>query len=330
MVDKQPFSMIHGIGKSVPERILTNHDLEKMVETSDEWIRSRTGIERRHIADKSIRTSDLCSEAARGALKEAGIDAKDLDMILVGTVSGDATFPSTACYVQQKIGAENASAMDLQAACSGFVYALSVADGFIATKKAKYVLVIGAEILTRLTNWEDRTTCVLFGDGAGAAVVGPADDSGRGIIDTYLKSDGRLTELLCMLGGGTTVPFQEAVDEGLMHIRMNGPEVFKAAVTAMGDAAQHILEKNDVSPDEIKLLIPHQANVRIIRATARRLKLPEEKVYTNVHEYGNTSAASIPIALNEAQNEGRLEKGDLIMLVAFGGGFTWGSALMRF
>ena len=321
--------MILGTGRAVPTRVLTNHDLEKMVDTSDEWIRTRTGIERRHIADDRLRNSDLASEAARKALEHAGLSPEDLDVILVGTVTGDATFPATACYVQEKIGAVNAAAMDLQAACSGFLYATAVADGLIASGQAKHVLVIGSEILSRITDWTDRSTCVLFGDGAGAAVFGPATDS-RGVIDTFMRSDGRLTHLLCMLGGGTSIPMEVAIQEKLHYLKMEGPEVFKAAVTAMGDAATLILERNGLTGEDVDLLIPHQANIRIIKATAKRLGMPDEKVYINVQEFGNTSAASIPIALSEAEEKGLVKEGSLILMVAFGGGFTWGSALIRF
>ncbi len=321
--------MILGTGRAVPTRVLTNHDLEKMVDTSDEWIRTRTGIERRHIADDRLRNSDLASEAARKALEHAGLSPEDLDVILVGTVTGDATFPATACYVQEKIGAVNAAAMDLQAACSGFLYATAVADGLIASGQARHVLVIGSEILSRITDWTDRSTCVLFGDGAGAAVFGPATDS-RGVIDTFMRSDGRLTHLLCMLGGGTSIPMEVAIQEKLHYLKMEGPEVFKAAVTAMGDAATLILERNGLTGEDVDLLIPHQANIRIIKATAKRLGMPDEKVYINVQEFGNTSAASIPIALSEAEEKGLVKEGSLILMVAFGGGFTWGSALIRF
>ncbi len=329
MSQKKPNSMILGTGKAVPERILTNHDLEKMVDTSDEWIRTRTGIERRHIADDHIKNSDLASQAARAALEDAGISAEEIDVILLATVTGDATFPATACYVQEKIGAVNAAAMDLSAACSGFLYGMTLADSLIAAGKAKHVLVIGVEILSRITDWTDRSTCVLFGDGAGAAVFGPAKN-GAGVIDTYMKSDGRLTHLLCMIGGGTSVPMKVAVEENLIYLKMEGPEVFKAAVTAMGDAAARILEANGMTGDDVDLLIPHQANIRIIKATSKRLGLDDEKVYINVQEYGNTSAASIPIAIAEAREKGILKPGMTTLLVAFGGGFTWGSAIVKF
>ena len=322
-------SMILGTGRSVPEKVLTNHDLEKMVDTSDAWIKERTGIERRHVADEATQTSDLCTEAGRRALEAAGLNGEDLDTVIIGTVTGDVTFPATACYVQERLGAVNAAAMDIAAACTGFLYGLSLADGMIAAGKAKHVLVIGGEILTRIVDWSDRATCVLFGDGAGAVVVGPSDGE-RGIVDTYIKSDGRLTHLLHMPGGGSKYPPQVAIDERLNHLRMEGREVFKYAVTAMGDASSLILERNNLTADDINLLFPHQANLRIISATAKRLNVPMERVYVNVQEYGNTSAASIPIAMDEAWRNGRLKRGDKALLVAFGGGFTWGSAIVQF
>ncbi|MCI0690584.1 ketoacyl-ACP synthase III [candidate division KSB1 bacterium] len=321
--------MILGTGRAVPKRVLTNFDLEKMVDTTDEWIKERTGIERRYIADEKDTTSALCADAGRAALQAAQLPAEKVDAIILGTVTGDVTFPATACYVQEMLGAENAAAFDIAAACTGFLYGLMMADSLIASGKAQHVLVIGGEILTRITDWTDRATCVLFGDAAGAAVVGPSDGK-RGIIDTFIKSDGRLTHLLCMPGGGTKVPPDVALAEKMMFLRMEGREVFKYAVTAMGDAAEHILAKNNLTGDDVDLLIPHQANMRIINATAKRVGLPLEKVYINVQDYGNTSAASIPIAMNEALEKGRLKSGDCCLMVAFGGGFTWGSALVQF
>jgi len=325
----KPRSMILGTGRAVPEKVLTNHDLEKMVNTSDAWIKERTGIERRHVADEATQTSDLCTEAGRRAMEAAGLSGAQIDAVLVGTVTGDVRFPATACYVQERLGANNAAAFDLAAACTGFLYGLSLADCLLAAGKAKYVLVIGAEILTRIVDWSDRATCVLFGDGAGAAVVGPSDGR-RGIIDTFMKSDGRLTHLLHMPGGGSKYPAQVAIDERLNYLRMEGREVFKYAVTAMGDASNLILERNQLTAGDINLLIPHQANLRIISATAKRVNVPMERVYVNVQEYGNTSAASIPIAMDEALRNGRLKEGDRALLVAFGGGFTWGSAIVQF
>lgn len=322
-------STILGTGSAIPEKVLTNFDLEKMVDTSDEWIRERTGIQKRHIVDDKIQNSDLCAEAALKALGEAGVRAEELDTIIVGTITGDVSFPSTACYVQQKIGAVNAAGFDIQATCSGFIFALSVADGFIGTGKSKNVLIIGSEVLSRIVDWTDRATCVLFGDAAGAAVLGPSSADGRGVLGTYIKTDGRLDHLLCRPGGGTRYPLSVVMNENLNFIKMEGREVFKAAVTAMGDAATHILEKTGLSPDDVDLLIPHQANIRIINATARKLKLPQEKVFVNIQDYGNTSAASIPVAITEAKEKGLLKPGDVCLMVAFGGGFTWGSAIVR-
>jgi 3-oxoacyl-[acyl-carrier-protein] synthase-3 len=321
--------MILGIGSAVPEKTLTNFDLEKMVDTSDEWIRERTGIQVRHIVSDNIQNSDLAAEAAQNALQEAEIHAEQIDTIVVGTVTGDVCFPSTACYVQQKIGAVNAAAFDIQATCSGFIFALSIADGFIATGKNKYVLVIGSEVLSKIVDWKDRSTCVLFGDAAGAAVLGPPNGDGRGVLGTYIKTDGRLGHLLWRPGGGTKFPLSVVMNENLNFIKMEGPEVFKAAVTAMGDAATHILEKTGLTADDVDLLIPHQANIRIINATVRKLKLPREKVFINIQDYGNTSAASIPVAITEAKQKGLLKPGDVCLMVAFGGGFTWGSAVVR-
>lgn len=322
-------SMMLGLGVAVPEKTLTNFDLEKIVDTSDEWIQERTGIKVRHITDKETLNSDLASEAARKALKDAGLKAEDLDTIIVATVTGDVNFPSTACYVQQKIGAENAAAFDIQATCSGFIFALTIADSFISAGKSKNVLIIGSELLTRIVDWKDRSTCVLFGDAAGAAVIAPSNGDGSGILGTFIKTDGRLAHLLWMPGGGTRYPSDVAINENLNNIKMLGPEVFKSAVTAMGDAAAHILEETGLTADDISLLIPHQANLRIINATARRMKLPKEKVYVNLQDYGNTSSASIPVALNEAKEKGVVKAGDVVVMVAFGGGLTWGSAAIR-
>jgi len=323
-------SMIRGIGAAVPERILTNADLAKIVDTSDQWIQERTGMKVRHIVDDKVQNSDLSAQAAKKALDDAQMTAEEIDTIIVATVTGDVTFPATACYVQEKIGAVNAAAFDISAACSGFLFGLNIADGFIASGKSKNVLIIGCEVLSRILDWKDRTTCILFGDAAGAAVLGPANGDGRGVLGTFIKTDGKLAQLLWMPGGGTRFPAEVALSENLNNIKMKGQEVFKAAVTAMGDAAVHILEKTGLTPDEIDLLIPHQANIRIINATARRLKMPIEKVFINVQDYGNTSSASIPLALAEARQKGILKEGDVCVMVTFGGGFTWGSAAVRF
>jgi len=322
-------AMITGLGFVVPERILTNADLAKIVDTSDEWIRARTGMVERHKCDDSTATSDLSTEAAKKAMAMAGIKAKDLDIIIVATVTGDFPFPSTACFVQKNLGATRAAAFDIGAACSGFLYGLTLANNFIGNGSYKNILVIGAELLTKITDYTDRTTCVLFGDGAGAAIVQPSNGE-RGIIKTLMKSDGRLADLLYLPGGGSRNPAShETIDQHLHYLKMEGPEVFKAAVKAMGDAAVDILEKAGIKSSQLALLIPHQANIRIIHATARRIKLPMDKVFINVDRYGNTSAASIPIALTEAVEQGRLKQGDLCLLVSFGGGFTTGAVLLK-
>jgi 3-oxoacyl-[acyl-carrier-protein] synthase-3 len=323
-------SMITGLGFAVPEKILTNGDLESMVDTSEEWIKERTGMSVRHICDEATAASDLATEAAKKALAMAGVTAKDLDIIIVATVTGDTPFPATACYVQKNLDAIQAAAFDIGAACSGFLYGLTIADNFIASGNYKNILVIGVELLSKITDYTDRTTCVLFGDGAGAAMVQPSDGK-RGIVKTLIKSDGRLTDLLIMPGGGSRRPAShETVDQRLHYIKMEGPEVFKAAVTAMGDAAVDILKMAEIKSKQLALLIPHQANNRIIHATARRIKLPMEKVFVNIERYGNTSAASIPIALTEAVEQGRLKPDDYCLLVSFGGGFTTGAVLLKF
>lgn len=325
-----PMSMILGTGSAVSGKVLTNFDLEKMVDTSDEWIRERSGIERRHILEECKTNSDLAVLAARRALEDADIKEDELDIIVVGTVTPDSRFPSTACRVQAKLGAINAVAFDISAACSGFIYGLTLADDFVRNNTDKKILVIGSEVLSRITDWEDRTTCVLFGDGAGAAVVGSSDGI-RGILSTYIKSDGRLGDLLHMPGEGSTHPTtHETMEQRLHYIKMKGREVFKHAVRTMTDAAIHALGEAGCKSSDIDLLIPHQANTRIIDAIAKRLKLPEEKVFVNIQEYGNTSAASIPIALDQVRREGRMKDGHKCLLVAFGGGFTWGSAMIQF
>lgn len=320
---------IIGTGSAAPDQILTNFDLEKMVETSDEWITERTGIKERHIAPAGMAGSDYAYQAAKKAMHAAGITAKDIDMIIVGTVTPDAPLPSTACILQDKLGAKNAAILDIVAACSGFIYGLAIARSMIMIGQAKTVLVVGVELLTRITDWRDRNTCVLFGDGAGAAIVTASDKPG-GIINTYLKGDGSLAHLLQIPYGGTRVPLTaENINDPKRYIQMEGPEIFKAAVKAMGEAATKILEICNVNSDDISLMIPHQANIRIIEATARRIKLPMDRVFVNIHKYGNTSAASIPIALDEAVRSGRVKKGDKIVLVAFGAGFTWGATLIE-
>ena len=322
--------MILGTGSAVPDKVLTNFDLEKMVDTTDQWIRERSGIEKRHILEDDKTNSDLAMLACKHALKDAGVSAKEVDFIILGTVTPDSAFPATACRVQAKLGATHAAAFDIVAACSGFLYGLTLADSLIKSGAGKIVLVVGSELLTRITDWEDRSTCVLFGDGAGAVVVGPSDGT-RGILSTYMKSDGRLGNLLYMPGNGVSNPTShKTVDERMHYIKMAGREVFKHAVRTMADAAVHGLQSAGFHEDDIDLLITHQANIRIIEAISKRLKLPKEKVFVNIQEYGNTSAASIPIALDQAKQEGRLKHGSRCLLVAFGGGFTWGSSMMQF
>jgi 3-oxoacyl-[acyl-carrier-protein] synthase-3 len=320
---------IVGTGSAVPERILNNRDLEQIVDTSDEWIVTRSGIRERRIADEKTATSDLAAQAARRALKQARISADELDMIIVGTATPDRMFPSTACFVQDHIGAKNAAPMDVGAACSGFIYGLSIGTSFIASGQCRTVLVIGADALSKITDYEDRSTCVLFGDAAGAAVLRDTEGD-RGVIQTYVGGNGSLWHLLEMPAGGSRRPAShETVDGRLHYIKMSGNEVFKHAVKAMGDAALKVLEQAGLEADDVALMIPHQANIRIIQSTAKRVHLPLERVYINIDRYGNTSAASIPLAMDEAKRKGLGRPGDIWLLVAFGGGFTWGSAIIR-
>jgi len=320
---------IVGTGMAVPERILTNADLEKMMDTSDEWITTRSGIKERRIADEKIAASDLALEASLKALDEAKLKPQDLDLIIVGTVTPDFLLPSTACVLQDRLGNKTAAVMDVVAACAGFIYGLSVAKAFVNTGQFKSALVIGVEILSKFTNWEDRNTCVLFGDGAGAAIVQASKGEG-GIVSTYISGDGSLANLLHAPIGGTRTPLtKENIDLKQHKIIMAGSEVFKSAVRAMGDSALKVIELAGLKSGDIDLLIPHQANIRIIEATAKRLKLPMERVYVNIDKYGNTSSASVPMALDEAKRKGRIKKGDKVVLVAFGGGFTWGAALIE-
>lgn len=324
------FAHVVGTGASVPVRVLTNSDLEKMVETEDEWIVARTGIKRRHIASEDEASSDMATNAALNALESASIKPEEIDLIILGTVTPDRPLPSTACFVQKNIGAVNAAVMDIVAACSGFVYGLALAKAMIGSEQANTVLVIGAETLSKITNWSDRNSCVLFGDGAGAAVVKVSEKPG-GILGTYMRSNGSLYDLLTVPAGGSRMPINlDVMKNGDRFIHMAGREVYKNAVVAMGEAATEVLERTGVSAEEIALMIPHQANIRIIESTANRINMPPEKVYINIHEYGNTSAASIPIALDEAMRGKRIKPGDKVLMVAFGGGFTWGSAIVEF
>ncbi|HEX7056927.1 MAG TPA: beta-ketoacyl-ACP synthase III [Bacilli bacterium] len=319
---------IIGTGGYAPERILTNSDLEKMVETNNEWIVTRTGIRERRIASSDEATSDLAYAAAVQALERAKIAAEDLDLIIVATITPDTVFPATACLLQARLGAKKAAAFDLSAACSGFIYGLASASNMIATGMYKYALVIGAETLSRITDYTDRNTCILFGDGAGAAVLGPVP-AGRGFRSFELGADGSGGELLKLAGGGSRCPSSlESVKDRKHFIHMAGSEVFKFAVRIMGAAAEEALRKAGIDKKEVDFLIPHQANVRIIQSALQRLDLPEEKCMINLDRYGNVSAASIPIALNEAVETGKVREGDCLLFVGFGGGLTWGASVL--
>jgi len=321
-------SRIVGTGAYVPDRILTNADLERMVATDDAWIVERTGIRERRIAAPGQACSDLGTRASQEALAAAGIAPGDLDMILVATCTGDQPLPSTACLIQTQLGARRAAACDLSAACCGFVYALSVADAYVKTG-SRYVLVVGAEVMSAITDWTDRSTCILFGDGAGAAVVGPTEGN-RGILSTHLHSDGGLGELICVPGGGSVMPPSEKMlTEKAQYLKMKGNETYKVAIKTLEEVARETLSAHDLTVNDIDLYVPHQANIRILRAVAERLQLPMDKVFMNIDRYGNTSAASIPLALDEAVKAGRIKEGSLVMIGAFGAGLTWASALIR-
>ncbi|MBS1115496.1 MAG: 3-oxoacyl-[acyl-carrier-protein] synthase protein 1 [Nitrospirae bacterium] len=316
-------------GSYVPENVITNNDLEQIVETSDEWIIERTGIRERRIANENQATSDLAYEAAHEALQRADLKPRDIDLIIVATISGDMPFPSTACFLQQKLGAKKAAAFDLNAACSGFVYGLHIANSLIKSGVHSRILLVGAEVLSKFTDWRDRTTCVLFGDGAGAVLLEGTKEK-HGIYSTHIYSDGSLSDLIYLPGGGSKNPCsRETILKKMHFMKMKGNETFKVAVRTLEELASRTLEENSLTPSQLSLLIPHQANLRIIQATAKRLDLPAEKVFINIEKYGNTSAASIPIALDEAVQSGRCRKGDYILLEAFGGGLTWASALLR-
>ena len=322
-------SRIISTGSYLPEKALTNLDLEKMVETSDQWITERTGIKERRIVNGNQAASDLAYEASKVAIERAGRKAEDIDLIITATITGDMPFPSTACILQDKLGAKNAAAFDVNAACSGFLYSLYIADGFIRSGMHKRILAVGTEVLSTITDWEDRTTCVLFGDGAGAVIVEPTEED-RGIISMSINSDGSYWELLHMPAGGSKLPAsRKSVDKKLHCIKMKGNETFKLAIRTLEDLVLKLLEENKLVPSQLSLLIPHQANLRIIQATADRLGLPMDKFLINIDKYGNTSSASIPIALDEAVTTGRVKDGDYILLEAFGGGLTWASALIK-
>ncbi len=320
---------IAGVGSYVPARILTNAELEKMVNTSDEWITTRTGIKERHLAAKDEFTSDLGVAAASRAMKMAGVTAEGIDLIVVATITPDMPFPSTAALIQRKIGAVRAAAFDLEAACSGFIYALEVAQQFIMSRTYDTVLVVGAEKLSSIVDWQDRNTCVLFGDGAGAAVLRNRPDS-HGLLTAVMGADGRKADLLFMAGGGSRCPATpESVAARMHYLRMEGKETFKSAVQAMLTAAQEALRRCEVDISRIKCIIPHQANLRIIQAVGERLGAKPDQLFVNLHQYGNTSAASVAIALDEAVRSGRVQHGDLILLVVFGAGLTWGAAVIE-
>lgn len=320
-------TVVLGTGSCLPERIVTNVDMEKIVETSDEWIRTRTGIEERRFGGKNEQNWQLSVKAARRALEAAGVDPKELGLIVVGTISSHMMMPSTACFVQAELGADNAFAYDLNAACSGFVFGLDLADKYIKADPEMKILVIGAETLSARLDYTDRNTCILFGDGAGAAVFGAAE--GRGLLSSYLRADGGLWELLYMHAPESTNPDLRVEGSTGPLIRMSGKEVFKHAVKAMASAVDAVLEKEGLTSEDVDIFIPHQANMRILKNLAKRLHFPEEKVFINLPKYGNTSAASIPIALDEANRAGRIAKGDTVLLCSFGGGFTWGAALLK-
>ncbi len=327
MDSKRTVSII-GTGSYVPEKVLTNKDLESVVDTTDEWIYSRTGMRERHIAADDQAASDLGTEAAKKALADAGIGADEVDLIIVATLSPDMFFPSTACFVQEKIGAKNAFCYDLGAACSGFLYAIDSARTQIACGAIETALVIGSEKMSTFIDWEDRGTCILFGDGAGAAVL-RAGGEGRGIMESSMGSDGSLAHLLQTPGGGSRNPIShEMIDQKQHFLKMEGREVFKHAVVQMSDAVLQAMEKNGVSADDVKCFIPHQANVRIIDAISKRLGVAD-RMYTNVEKYANTSSAALAIALDEAVKDGTIQKGDLVVLTVFGGGFTWGANVLE-
>ena len=321
---------IVGTGSYVPERVLTNEDLSKIVDTTDEWITTRTGIKTRRIAAKDELTSDKATKAALAALEQANVDAKDIDLILVATASPDMVFPATACFVQTKIGATKAACLDVSAACAGFLFAIEIAQQFITSHTYDTVLVIGAEKLTSITNWTDRNTCVLFGDGAGAAILQHRSQSTHGVISTHIGSNGNYSDILWMPGGGCKTPITaENAHQHLQTIHMSGKDVYKQAVISMLEASHKALDAAGLKIEDIACVIPHQANIRIIEAIADRLKIPVERFFINVDRYGNTSAAAVAIALDEANRSGRLKPGDYILMVVFGGGLTWASTVIE-
>ncbi|MGK0270882.1 MAG: 3-oxoacyl-[acyl-carrier-protein] synthase-3 [Cocleimonas sp.] len=320
-------SKITGTGSYLPEKVLTNHDIEKMVDTSHDWIVERTGIEKRHIAEKGETTCDLAEVAARNAIEMAGIAIEDIDLIVFATTTPDLIFPSTACLLQQRLGIRGCTAFDVQAVCTGFVYALGVADKFIKSGSHKCVLVIGAETMSNITDWTDRGTCILFADGAGAVIL-EATEEDQGILSTHLHADGQYKDLLKTNAGVSSD--SDLLNAGGVFMEMKGNEVFRIAVNTLGRIVDETLEHNNMKKSDIDWLVPHQANIRIIKATAKKLKMSMDQVVVTVHEHGNTSAASVPLALDVAVRDGRIKRGEIILLEAFGGGFTWGSALIKF
>ncbi|MFO7724477.1 MAG: beta-ketoacyl-ACP synthase III [Oceanipulchritudo sp.] len=322
--------IISGTGSYAPSNVITNDDLSKVVDTSDEWIRTRTGIRERRIAAEHETTSDMATEAAREAIRQAGLNVADIGLLVVGTVTPDMPFPNTACFVQHKLGLGKIPAFDLEAACSGFIYALDVARSLMLVSGFKHALVIGAEKLSGITNWEDRTTCVLFGDGAGATVLSLVDEPDVGILDSLLGADGRESGILCVPGGGSASPYTvETIERSLHKIQMQGNQVFKIAVRVMCQSAIDIIERAGLKPEDIDIVVPHQANNRIIEALSTRLNIGMDRFKINLDRYGNTSAASIPIALDEAHRNGRIHPGANVLMVAFGGGLTWAACLVR-
>lgn len=324
-------TVVLGTGSELPSKVMSNLDLEKLVETSDEWITTRTGIKERRILEEGKGTADMAYAASVRALKDSGIEAAELDAIIMGTVTPDYPFPSSACVLEDMLGARGVFSFDVNAACSGFLNALSVADAFIRSGRIKKALVVGSDALSRLLNWQDRGTCILFGDGAGAVVVGASMDGDRGVLSTMLRTDGSFVKTLYVPAGGSLKPASsETVKKNEHTITMNGKEVFKIAVRSMEEISRAALQEAGVGVDEVSLVIPHQANHRIITALAERLGVPMEKVVVNLDRYGNTSAASVPVALDEARREGRIRSGDVVLLSAFGAGFAWGAAVIRF
>ncbi|MFA5031747.1 MAG: beta-ketoacyl-ACP synthase III [bacterium] len=317
-------------GSYLPPKVLTNFDLEKIVDTSDEWIRTRTGISERHIVDEKTATSDLAFEAAKIALDNAGLKPSDLDAIIVATASPDTIYPSTACWVQKKFNIPGIPAFDISAACSGFIYGLTISASLIESGKYKHILLCGAEVMSKVVNWEDRETCVLFGDGAGACIIGKSEDGASGIISSYLGADGTLGNLLIQPAGGTRMPAShETVDKRLHSVHMEGKEVFKHAVRTMGSTGERVLKEAGMTADDIDIYIPHQANMRIIEATCKRVKIPMSKTHIIIHKYGNVPAASIPLALDDAVRANKIKRGDIVLTTGFGAGFTWGGMIIK-